>query len=441
MEWKESEEEIEERLAFLGFTEADRRLLADLRPVLERYADRFVWSFYRHLLSFEETRKLLADPDVKERLLHKQREYLLSLAGPRVDADYVANRAKVGEIHEHAGLRTRWYLGAYALYFSLLAPLVGETYRYDPDRGVRTLTALVKLLMLDAQLAVGTYIGRRQEELDHLNRELAAAGRDLAREYEEQRTELHKTERRARRAEELASTAVLVAGLAHEIGTPMGVIRGHAEALESAVEGERAQWRLRTIREQIDRIAKIIEVLLNVARPKEAVRIPVQLGEVVDSTLVFVAEKLRRREIRVHRNYKPVAAVLGDPEKLQQLFLNLFLNAADAMPEGGKLRVLLAPAESDLEAAEASDPGVEIRVADTGVGIASDVLPHIFQPFYTTKPSGRGSGLGLMVAHNIVGEHGGDIEVSSAVGTGTEFCIVLPALSPQSPASQPKSGS
>jgi signal transduction histidine kinase len=418
--------DLDERLAFLDLGDADLRLLAEIRPLLQRHADRFVAAFYRHLLSFDETRHLLADPEVKDRLLGKQREYLLSLAPVAIDEDYLAERVRIGTIHERIGLDTRWYLGAYALYFSLLAPVVCDVYQAAPDRGQRVLASLVKLLMLDAQLALGAYIERREHELEHLNRELAAAGRSLAREVEEQDQELRQTTRRARAAEDLASAAALVAGLAHEIGTPMGVIRGHAEALEGAVEGERAQWRLRTIRTQIDRISEIIQALLNIARPRELVRVPVDLGEVVETSLAFLSEKLGRRGVEVERSLGRVPEVLGDPDKLQQLFLNLFLNAIDAMPDGGTLSVRLRRKAA----------GVEVAITDTGLGIPPEDLEHVFEPFYTTKPAGRGSGLGLVVVRGIVADHGGTIELTSETGRGTCFQIFLPAgpLAPDRPA-------
>jgi len=208
-----------------------------------------------------------------------------------------------------------------------------------------------------------------------------------------------------------------VAGLAHEIGTPMGVIRGHAEALESAVQGERAQWRLRTILDQIDRISSIIRSLLNIARPREAIYLPVAPAEILDSALAFLSERLGRRGILVERAYAQVPTVEGDRDKLQQLFLNLFLNACDAMPEGGRLRVSIEPMGAER---------IAIRVADDGVGIPPQDLENLFTPFFTTKPAGRGSGLGLVVAHGIVSDHRGRIEVQSEVGRGTEFRIELP---------------
>lgn len=418
-------EDLEERLAFLGLTDADLQLLVGLAPLLERHGDRFVAAFYRHLLSFQGTRSLLANPEVKERLLHKQREYLAELGEARLDTDYALDRRRIGEVHERIGLEPRWYLGAYALYFALLAPLVAEERRDDPERIAATLVSLVKRLLLDAQLAIEAYIGHHDQHLEHLNRELADASRILAREQEATEKELRRTERRARAAEDLASVATLVAGLAHEIGTPMGVIRGHAEALEGVVSGEKAQWRVRTIREQIDRISAIIQSLLNIARPKQSVRVPLVVNDVVDGALAFLSEKLRVRRVEVERDYALRGAVRGDPDKLQQVCLNLFLNAIDAMPEGGTLRV----------GVRRSAPGeIELRVADDGVGIPAGNLRSVFEPFFTTKPPGRGSGLGLVVAAGIIADHGGSIAVESEEGAGTQFSVVLPEAQPGEPA-------
>jgi signal transduction histidine kinase len=420
-------EDLEERLSFLAWSDEDDELLAELRPLLDGHADRFVSAFYRHLLSFEGTRGLLRSPEVKDRLMRKQREYLLSLASAPIDDAYGEERVRIGEVHERIGLAPRWYLGAYSLYFSLLAPLVLDALRADSDRGARVVSSLMKRLMLDAQLAIEAYIEKHDEQMAHLNRELAATSRSLAQEQHATAVELRQTERRAKAAENLASVATLVAGLAHEIGTPMGVIRGHAEALEGAVSSEKAQWRVRTIRDQIDRISAIIQSLLNVARPRQDVRVPVQVASVADTAIAFLSEKLRMRSVRIERDFEPAPPVLGDPDKLQQLLLNLLLNAIDAMPDGGPLTVAIRPHGEE----------VEIAVRDAGVGIPAADLANVFQPFFSTKPAGRGSGLGLVVAEGIVADHGGHIEVSSVVGEGTEFTIRLP-VAPQPAAPSPR---
>ncbi|NNL65131.1 MAG: hypothetical protein HKP30_02705 [Myxococcales bacterium] len=407
------------RLSFLNLSETDLTLLGDLRPVLERSADALVAAFYRHLLSYEPTREMLKDPEVKDRLLGKQREYLISLAGPSLDEAYFRERLQIGETHARIGLAPRWYLGAYSLYFGLLMPLVRDHLAGDLERCEQTVAALVKLLVLDAQLAMESYIEQHEQQLEHLNRELAEASRSLARDLGDRDQELRVTNRRARAAEDLASVATLAAGLAHEIGTPMGVIQGHAEALEPLVEDERGRWRLQTIRDQVERISRIIQALLNMARPRESVRDPVELEALLETTLSFLGVKLRRRGIEVERAYEKTPSILGDDEKLQQLFLNLMLNAADAMEEnGGTLRVSLRPD---------GDGCVEVLLADSGSGIRAEHMDQLFEPFFTTKPAGQGNGLGLVVAQGIVRDHGGQIEVESAPDAGTCFRLVFPA--------------
>lgn len=240
--------------------------------------------------------------------------------------------------------------------------------------------------------------------------------RDLseARHAEEEHRE---AERRARTAEELASVGTLTAGIAHDVGTPMGVILGYAEMLERSLEKPRNKERATIIAEQVRRVRDLIQTLLNLARPGQARRVPVDLESTLERSLAFFQEKLRRHRIEVARRYEAVPAVLGDPDRLQQVFLNLLVNAADAMPDGGGLGVEL----------EAAGPGrVAVRVRDTGVGIAPEAVGRVFEAFYTTKERGKGTGLGLLVARGIVLDHGGSIHVASEPGKGTEFVVELP---------------
>jgi signal transduction histidine kinase len=412
-----SKPDLAERLAFLRFTEADRAALAELGPTLERHADTLIAGFYRHLLSFEVTRRLLRSPEVKERLLAKQREYLLSLAGPRVDLGYLQERARIGDVHERIGLEPFYYLAAYANYFSLLHPLVRDGWAEAPGKADQIMESLVKLLVLDATVAMEAYMDRREGDLEHLNRELAATGRRLAEDVEAKNVSLRETAERARAAEELASLASLATGLAHEIGTPMGVIQGHARLLESDSDPERAGWRARTIREQVERIAKIVQALQSLGRRGSQERKPLPLATVLDRALSFLEGRFGEQGVRVERRYEPAPPVHGDAERLQQLFLNLFMNAADAMPDGGHLRV---------RTSEGPERQAVVQIADTGAGIDREALPRIFDPFFTTKPAGHGSGLGLVVALGAVLDHGGTIDVQSEPGRGTAFEVALP---------------
>jgi len=241
--------------------------------------------------------------------------------------------------------------------------------------------------------------------------------RDLTerRRAEEERRE---AEQRARTAEELAAVGTLTAGIAHDVGTPMNVILGYAEMLERSLENPRNKSRAGIIVEQVKRVSVLIQTLLNLARPKDAKPVPVDLAVTLERSIAFFQEKLRNHGIEVERRFAGVPAVQGDPDRLQQVFLNLFVNAADAMRNGGTLRV-------ELEVA--ADGWVAVRVRDTGVGIPPDAIDRIFEAFYTTKERGKGTGLGLLVARGIVLDHGGSIEVSSEVGKGTEFLVRLPA--------------
>jgi len=417
------ESSLQRMLDFFRLETSDLEALSTVRQAIEANAGNFVDQFYDHLMQFPATRELLHDDRVRKHLLKSQSDYLISLTDPTLDAGYIEERERVGATHERVGLDTQSYLGAYSLYFSLLFPLIQDEIGDDPERLRAVTTALTKRLLVDASVATGQYIDRREDDLRRLNHQLTIATQMLSKEVDETTEDLRQTRVRAVAAEQLASVATLVTGLAHEIGTPMGVLRGHAEALESAVEGERAQWRLQMILEQIDRITSIIQSLLNIARPRETLRIPLELNEIVDTSLAFLAEKLRRRDVTVQRTGGPHKSVLGDPEKMQQVLLNLFINAIDSMPEGGTLGVTIK------DSGEAHDEEhVMLCVSDSGNGMTGDELANIFDPFYTTKAAGHGNGLGLVVVQNIVEEHAGEIEVQSEPGQGSEFTIRLPAL-------------
>lgn len=225
-------------------------------------------------------------------------------------------------------------------------------------------------------------------------------------------------ERRARRLEALASISTLTAGIAHDVGAPMTAILGYAEMMEKSLADEKNRRRARIIIEQIQRISQLVQALLDMARPGERTFVPVDLGKVLATSLEFYREKLRAHGVAVERSIDPAPTVTGDPDRLQQVLLNLIINAVDAMPAGGTLRVALTRPDADV---------VEVRVRDTGSGIDPEVVDRIFEPFYTTKKRGRGTGLGLVVAKGIVEEHHGEITVNSEVGGGTEFVIRLPS--------------
>jgi signal transduction histidine kinase len=320
----------ETRLAFLELGEEDVANLRHLAPLLEKHADSFVAAFYRHLLSFDFTRALLADPDVKDRLLVKQREYLLSLASPNFDDAYFRGRIAIGETHVRVGLEPRWYLGAYSLYQRLLVPVIFEHFRTSPALMERVVVSLQKRLTLDAQLAMESYIERREARLGFLNRELAQSARDLERRYDVEHERLRETDARARAAEELASGGTIVAGLAHEIGTPMGVIQGHAKLLR-VVGLRRSRQAPAADHPRADRPSRTSSDAVNGRGRASA-------GGPWTSSPCCARRSVGRTAARAwcaSRSSCRRACRCAAADKLRQLFINLVMNAIDAMLEGG----------------------------------------------------------------------------------------------------------
>jgi signal transduction histidine kinase len=408
---------IQQRLSYIGLEPDELAILAELGPLLEEHANDVVEAFYRQLLLFPETRRLFMEASIKDQFIEGRRRYMISLAGTELSDEYLEERRRSAIVQERAGLGPEWTIRLAVLFFSLIVPIVGRDYaRGDLEKLNRVITALVARMALDVEIQMESYIERHEQGLAYLADELALQSRVLQRNLRLQGAELRETTARARAAEELASIATLVAGLAHEIGTPMSVIQGHAKLLEGSVAGEDAKWRLQTIQEQIARISGIIHTLLQIAHPRRSRSERVDLARLIEQTLAFVAERLEHRNVQVVQELQHGVGVMGDSERLQQLFLNLFLNAADAMPTGGELRVELRESAGSVLA----------RVSDTGVGIGQDDLERIFEPFFTTKEAGHGSGLGLMVCKGIVADHGGQIGVVSVPGEGTVFTVTIP---------------
>jgi signal transduction histidine kinase len=236
-------------------------------------------------------------------------------------------------------------------------------------------------------------------------------------------------ERSLRQSEKLATIGQLASGLAHEIGTPLNIISGRAELMKRRLEDkEGTQKNLDVILNQTERITKIIQQLLGFVRKKKPEQRPLNPGPLVENTLEFLDEQIQKQKIKVVKELRDhLPAVTGDPDQLQQVFLNLILNAIQSMPQGGELRLIVAPRWVLKEGLEEGERQyVEICVEDTGVGMGKEVIENIFNPFFTTKE--RGTGLGLTVSQGIIQDHEGWIEAKSEVGKGSVFKVYLPAV-------------
>jgi hypothetical protein len=226
-------------------------------------------------------------------------------------------------------------------------------------------------------------------------------------------------ERRLVQADKLSSIGLLAAGVAHEVNTPLAVISTYAQMLAKQVSGDEQKTKLlEKIAKQTFRASEIVNSLLNFSRTGGTDFVDVDISRVVKETAALLEHQLAKVAVQVRLNSGAnIPGVRGNFGKLQQVFLNLFLNARDAMPEGGKLMVRVW-----------SEAGfVHVEVADTGHGIAPDHLARIYDPFFTTKGARKGTGLGLSVSYGIVQEHNGIIEVDSRLGGGTRFRLEFPS--------------
>lgn len=214
----------------------------------------------------------------------------------------------------------------------------------------------------------------------------------------------------------LATIGELVGEIAHEINNPLQILLGHVQLLQF---GKDIPRRTEIIRDQIGRIVQITKRLVEFSRsvPNKFVMEPVCINSAIQQILPLLGYQFRSNEIEIELKLDPtIPAVHGSMIYLQQVFLNLFLNARDAIGKIGKMTV---ETFSDNER-------VSMRITDTGSGIPPEEMSHVFEPFYAAKGTGRGTGLGLYVSYGIVKKHGGEITVRSETGTGSIFTVVLP---------------
>lgn len=220
--------------------------------------------------------------------------------------------------------------------------------------------------------------------------------------------------------ERLASVGLLASGVAHEVNTPLTGISSYAQMLLDETDPSDPRYPLlQQIEKQTFRASDIARRLLNLSRPDHQGFVEVDINELVEETLSLFEPQLRGRRVFVRRELsEDVEPVRGHRGKLQQVLLNLLLNARDAMPAGGEVRIRT----------EAEKDGVLVEVRDSGEGIRPELLGRIYDPFFTTKEPGSGTGLGLSITYGIVQEHSGTIGVESEVGEGTRFQVRLPRL-------------
>ncbi len=234
--------------------------------------------------------------------------------------------------------------------------------------------------------------------------------------------QLRATQQQLLQSEKLAALVEMSAKIAHEVNNPLGIIKNYMLLLKRATEqnpeaGEYAD----VVRQEIDRIATIVKQLLEFHRPSRATSQPVDFIKVLDDVLTLMERQLSSHNITLSRSFPSRRPwVLGSAESLKQVFLNLIINARDAMDSGGELKVTVEEKKEKLH----------ISFADTGPGISPELIPHLFEPFFSTKEAGKGTGLGLSVCYGIIRNHHGSITFNN-LDPGGCFEIQLPVMTEQ----------
>lgn len=266
-------------------------------------------------------------------------------------------------------------------------------------------------------------IQERDRQLREWNEELNVRVRERTRDLEHANLKLEATTKQLIMSEKLAAIGEITAGVAHEINNPIAVMQGNLDVIRSVfgADADKAKVEFRLLDEQIHRISQIVTKLLQFARPEEYAGYVERHApaRIISDCLPLVQHLLNKTEIAVARDDRASRLVLMNRNELQQVLVNLIVNAIHAMPDGGTLTLRSCDAERD------GRQGVAIEVTDTGIGMSTDVIEKIFDPFYTTKRR-QGTGLGLSISQTLIKRQGGQITAESRVGSGSTFTVWLP---------------
>jgi PAS domain S-box-containing protein len=234
-------------------------------------------------------------------------------------------------------------------------------------------------------------------------------------------TEVKELEDKIRRADKLTALATMAAGMAHEIKNPLSSMKVFAQLLPLKIDDPEYRKKLGEILpREIDRIDRIVESLLGFARSTAPTFEKMNIEEVLEENLQYFEEKAKNAGVKIQRDYSHLPEIEVDRGQISQVFSNLILNAIQAMPEGGEIKVSTFPGKMVEDVLQS----IKVQVSDTGHGISEEMLKKLFDPFFTTKYGG--TGLGLTIAHSVVDGHKGFIDVESKVGKGTTFTVTLP---------------
>lgn len=324
--------------------------------------------------------------------------------------------------------RTRWQIAGFGILALLLGSAATVLLAQRMTRPIQALTEGV------AAVGKGDFSRRievtTQDELGQLSSAFNAMSDQLAR--------VRDLEERLRRADRLAALGTMAAGIAHDIRNPLTSIQIFCQLVSSRPDDPSVREKFgRIVPRELQRVQAVIEDMMELARPSTLQLEPLDLNEVLTELLELFEEQLTAQKIQASRDLTPdLPPFMGDRKRLHRCLGNFLSNAIQAMPQGGELKMRTSRLEAALlpdpaRSGERLAPAIQVRVSDNGVGIPADRLSRIFDPFYTTKE--KGLGMGMAIAHRIIEDHKGSVDVESAVGVGTTFTIHFPVHNDLSP--------
>ncbi len=377
---------FEELLAYVGFGPDDAEALHALLPLARPHFGRISEAFYARILEHANARHALEGGEATVgRLKGLLVQWMEStLAGPW-DAAYFERRSRIGRAHVRIALPQHYMFGGMNLLRRELATVLDQAPRQPPERGRRMRAALDRIL--DVELGI------------------------MLHSYEEDRE-----------VQRLQAVRTLTAGLSHEIRNPLNAATLQLAVLERRIrrmpQHDQADslQPLVLVRDEIRRLDRLLEDFLQFARPHELAREPVVVETLVQRVADLLSTDAERRGVRLSLHLETGLRARGVESRLREVVLNLVLNALDASPSGGEVRVTSRSAGGEQ---------VELRVEDDGEGVTPELRERIFQPFFTTKP--QGSGLGLAIVQTIIAQHGGNLRLEHTEQGGASFRIHLPS--------------
>lgn len=397
------EEKCHVRLAFQEFGERDIELLHDLeelfRPRLAEIAERF----YQHLLSFYETRRVFKDEGMVTRLKDAQKTYLMqALRGP-YDAKYMERRWRIGFIHNAIHVEPHWFIAAFQLYHRILYPMILERWKDDAQAVVDHILALDKIMNLDMQLGIESYMVHyldTMERLRELNLQIETAS---------------------------AAKSQFLANMSHEFRTPLNAIIGFTEVLQDLIPGplnaDQVEY-LGDIHNAGQLLLRLINDVLDLAKV-EAGRLELfyetfPIAQTVRETVTALRGAAEKKGLSIQVNLPPdLGLITADQIRFKQILFNLLSNAVKFTDSG---RVVVSGSIEDGQ--------LHVAVADTGIGMRTEDMDRIFIEFSQVDASHarrhEGTGLGLALSKRLVEAHGGRIWLDSKFGEGSTFHVSLP---------------